>query len=117
MPIRKGTNKKTPPRASSAIKPSFAIKRPDARVYLGAVSSFPVLAEETSKSLIGQKLTEENIAAAAVLARKPATPLDNTDFVVNWRKQMAQRYVEGALRELAGLPPKVKIPEHGRGVA
>ena len=89
----------------------------DARVYLGAVSSFPVLAEETSKSLIGQKLTDETIAAAAVLARKPATPLDNTDFVVNWRKQMAQRYVEGALRELAGLPPKVKIPEHGRGVA
>ena len=75
----------------------------NASIWLGAVSSAPVFAEASSKHLIGKKLDEALIAEAAEMAKKPATPLDNTDFIVNWRKTMVARYVDGALRELAGL--------------
>ena len=39
--------------------------------------------------------------------------LDNTDFLARWRGHMVVKYVEGALREIAGLDPKVKQPPHG----
>lgn len=88
-----------------------------AEIYLGAVASFPTPAEEASSLLVGRALDEDVIAQAAAAARGPATPMDNTDFVVNWRKQMVERYVDGALRELAGLEPKVRVPSHGMWVA
>ena len=58
-------------------------------------------------------MNDSSIAAAARLARSLATPLDNTDFAMQWRAKMVEVYVEGALRELAGLPPKAKAPPHG----
>ncbi len=84
-----------------------------ASIYLGAVRSAPVSCDDAAAHLVGKKLDEKLIAEAAKMARKPAAPLDNTDFVVNWRKTMVERYVDGALRELAGLPEKTKKPLHG----
>ncbi len=86
-------------------------------IYLGAVRSSPTVAQDAQDSLIGREFTEEAIAEAAKLARKPAAPLDNTDFIVSWRKAMVERYVDGALREMAGLETKAKRPKHGTTVA
>jgi 4-hydroxybenzoyl-CoA reductase subunit beta len=86
-------------------------------IYLGAVRSSPTEAVDAQQSLIGKTFDAEAIAEAAKLARKPAAPLDNTDFVVAWRKTMVERYVDGALRELAGLEAKTKRPNHGTQVA
>ena len=41
--------------------------------------------------------------AAAEAAYTKARPLDNTDFVMNWRKQMTRQYTLRALQELASL--------------
>ncbi len=76
----------------------------DARIYLGAVASYPVPATAAAGFLLGKPLTAETAAEAARLARKEATPFDNTDFQPQWRNVMVERYAEAALREVAGLP-------------
>ncbi|MES1244547.1 MAG: FAD binding domain-containing protein [Acidobacteriota bacterium] len=84
-----------------------------ARIYLGAVGSYPVVAEEAATFLVGKTLTSETIAQAAKLARKPAYPMDNTDFQAQWRGAMVVKYTEAALREAAGLPVERLAPKHG----
>ncbi len=84
-----------------------------ARIYLGAVSSQPVAAQEASDFLVGKTLTPETIAEAARLARKPSYPMDNTDFAPQWRGTMVVKYTEAALREAAGLPVERLGPKHG----
>ncbi len=81
-----------------------------ASIFLGAVASAPVAALEASDSLVGKALDDSTIDAAASLSKKLSTPLENTDFIASWRKTMVERYVAGALRELAGLEPRVKAP-------
>ena len=76
-----------------------------ARIFLGAVASRPVAASEAERSLEGEALTEGGIATAARLARRVATPLDNTDFQAPWRGKMAELYTKAALREAAGMDP------------
>ena len=83
-----------------------------ARIFLGAVGSQPVEAKESQGFLVGKPLTAEVIAEAARLARKPATPMDNTDFQAQWRGAMVARYTEAALREAAGLPTERLAPKH-----
>lgn len=83
-----------------------------ARIYLGAVASWPVAATPSAEFLVGKPLTEETIAAAAQLARKEATPFDNTDFQAQWRSAMVARYTEAALREAAGLDAGRLAPKH-----
>lgn len=83
-----------------------------ARVFLGAVASAP-LSVDTS-ALLGQLPTEELVHTVAERARDLATPLDNTDFTLQWRRRMVHSYVDGALRELCGLPAKVVAPREGR---
>ena len=51
-------------------------------------------------------------AEAAKIARKVATPMDNTDFNTPWRRVMVQRYTEAALREVAGMDPGRLAPKH-----
>jgi 4-hydroxybenzoyl-CoA reductase subunit beta len=85
----------------------------DARIYLGAVASYPTAAQEAADLLRGQKLTPETIAEAAKLARKIATPMDNTDFQTQWRSAMVQKYCEAALREAAGFEVERIGPKHG----
>ncbi len=48
--------------------------------------------------MVGKKLTEESVKEAAGLARKVATPFDNTDFQAQWRGAMVEGWVAGALR-------------------
>ena len=88
-----------------------------ARLYLGAVGSAPVEATAAAELLIGQPLRalaedQELLAAAGRLARKAATPMDNTDFQAQWRGVMAARYAEAALRELAGGERQRLAPRH-----
>ncbi len=73
----------------------------DARIVFGGIASSPKLAEEAARFLVGKKLTEATIKEAAALAYNPARPLDNTDFTMHWRKQMARVYAERALKEVA----------------
>ena len=82
------------------------------RIYLGAVSSQPVAATRAAEVLVGHPLSEERIAEAARLARKAATPMDNTDFLTQWRGVMVERYTEAALLEAAGLPQRLLPPPH-----
>lgn len=73
----------------------------DAKVVLGGIAPSPVEIKEAAIALIGQPLSEERIQAAAEAAYVRARPLDNTDFVYQWRKQMARQYTVRALRQLA----------------
>ena len=77
----------------------------DAKIILGGVGSYPIESVASEKLIIGKKLTEDTIREASEAAYRPAKPLDNTDFAMSWRKEMARYYVAGTLRELGGLPP------------
>ncbi len=72
----------------------------DARIVLGGVGSRPLVAHEAAKILIGNKLDEDVINAAAEAAWKPARPLDNTDMHHSYRKKMSRVYVKRALESL-----------------
>ena len=68
-----------------------------ANVRLGGAGSYAIAATETEKLLVGQKLTDELIAAAGVAVMKPARTMDNTDLDVYWRRKMAPVFVARAL--------------------
>jgi 4-hydroxybenzoyl-CoA reductase subunit beta len=72
----------------------------DARIVLGGIAPSPVVIKEAASALIGKPLAEDQIQAAAEAAYVKARPLDNTDFVYQWRKQMARQYTVRALRDL-----------------
>ena len=69
-----------------------------ARIVLGGIAPSPIDVKEAGEALIGQPLDDDHIQAAAEAAYVKARPLDNTDFVMNWRKQMTRQYT------LAGAP-------------
>jgi 4-hydroxybenzoyl-CoA reductase subunit beta len=73
----------------------------EARLVIGGTGSRPHEAPEAANLLVGKKLTEEIIREAALEAAQLARPLDNTDFVMGWRKQMAKEFAARALRQLA----------------
>jgi 4-hydroxybenzoyl-CoA reductase subunit beta len=72
----------------------------DAKIVLGGIAPSPVQVIEGAQALIGKPFDEDQIQAAAEAAYIKARPLDNTDFVYQWRKQMARQYTIRALREL-----------------
>jgi 4-hydroxybenzoyl-CoA reductase subunit beta len=72
----------------------------NARLILGGVAPAPVEVKEAEAVLIGEPLNQERIDAAAEACYLKARPLDNTDFMMNWRKQMARPYVLRALEDL-----------------
>jgi 4-hydroxybenzoyl-CoA reductase subunit beta len=72
----------------------------DARLVLGGIAPSPMHVKEAEQALIGQPFDQEHIHVAAEAAYIKARPLDNTDFVMNWRKQMARQYTIKALQEL-----------------
>ncbi len=71
-----------------------------ARVILGGIAPAPLEVKDAAAALVGAPLDEERMRAAAEACYVKARPLDNTDFVMNWRKQMARPYVMRALEEL-----------------
>ena len=83
-----------------------------ARIVLGAVASRPLPVPEAEALLAGERPSPELLARAADLARRAATPMDNTDFHAHWRGVMVARYTEAALREAAGLPVERLPPPH-----
>ena len=72
----------------------------DAKIVLGGIAPSPIQVNEAAQVLIGNPLNEDQIQAAAEAAYVKARPLDNTDFVMNWRKQMARQYTIRALEAL-----------------
>jgi 4-hydroxybenzoyl-CoA reductase subunit beta len=78
--------------------PAVPVK--NARIILGGIAPAPIDVKEAGDALIGQAFDDEHIQAAAEAAYTKARPLDNTDFVMNWRKQMTRQYTLRALDEL-----------------
>ncbi len=72
----------------------------DAKIVLGGIAPSPIEVSEAAQALIGNPFDEERIQAAAEACYNKARPLDNTDFVMNWRKQMTRQYTLRALEEL-----------------
>jgi 4-hydroxybenzoyl-CoA reductase subunit beta len=72
----------------------------NARIVLGGIAPSPLEVSEAGAALIGQPLDNDHIQAAAEAAYIKARPLDNTDFVMNWRKQMTRQYTLRALEDL-----------------
>ena len=75
----------------------------NAKVILGGIAPSPIEITEAGTALAGKPLTEDQIHVAAEAAYVKARPLDNTDFVYQWRKQMARQYTLRALREVAAM--------------
>lgn len=76
----------------------------DAKIVLGGIAPSPVQVHESAQALIGKPLNEDQIQAAAEAAYIKARPLDNTDFVYQWRKQMARQYTLRALNDVRSQP-------------
>jgi 4-hydroxybenzoyl-CoA reductase subunit beta len=71
-----------------------------ARIVLGGVAPAPIEVKDAEAALVGQPFNQEAIEAAAEACYLKARPLDNTDFVMGWRKQMARPFARRALVEL-----------------
>ncbi len=72
----------------------------DARVALTAVASRPVLVEAARKALVGSRLEDAAIEAAADASHRAARPMDNTSGTISQRKRTAKVFAERALRSL-----------------
>jgi 4-hydroxybenzoyl-CoA reductase subunit beta len=72
------------------------------RLVAGAVASRPLSAPKAEALLVGERLTDERIAAAARAVYDVAKPMDNTDFELVWRKKMVTSLATCALKELRG---------------
>ncbi|HVO30093.1 MAG TPA: FAD binding domain-containing protein [bacterium] len=70
-----------------------------ASIVIGGVGSRPRVAD--AAGLVGKTLGEDAIREASQKASLIARPLDNTDFEMGWRRQMAREYVARALRDVA----------------
>lgn len=89
------------PVASAAVRVRMDGERVAAAdIVLNAVTSAPVVATEAQQALLGQRLDEATIAAAAEKAARLAKPLDNTDHLAAWRKKVVQVEVRRALESL-----------------
>src|SRR5919206_697627 len=71
-----------------------------ARVVLGGIAPAPLEVEAAGAALAGSPLNDETMRAAAEACYLRARPLDNTDHLMNYRKQMARPFVLRALKEL-----------------
>jgi 4-hydroxybenzoyl-CoA reductase subunit beta len=71
------------------------------RIVLTAAGSHPVEATSAADLVVGRRLDQDALLAAAELAAKPARPLDNADLNHFWRKRMMRVAVEQALEKAA----------------
>jgi 4-hydroxybenzoyl-CoA reductase subunit beta len=77
----------------------------DARIFIGGAGSHPHDAAAAAQLLVGKPLGADAIAEAAARAGRVAKPLDNTDFELGWRKEMARVHVSRALSKLYDAGP------------
>lgn len=74
----------------------------EARIVITGAGSWPHPADDAASLLVGRRLDDRDaVAEAAERAARIAKPLDNTDFALGWRKQMARHHVTAALTDLA----------------
>ena len=85
--------------AAAKMAPDGTVEQ--ARIALGAVSSYPFLTR-AGEFLAGKRLTDDVIAEAGAAAASRAKPMDNADFDVYWRKHVVSEFVAYALREVRG---------------
>jgi 4-hydroxybenzoyl-CoA reductase subunit beta len=86
--------------AAARLDESGVVK--EARIFLTGVGSRPHAADAAAEKLVGHPIDDARAIAEAVdAAARLAKPLDNTDFMLGWRKEMARHYLAGALSELA----------------
>jgi carbon-monoxide dehydrogenase medium subunit len=72
-----------------------------ARIALCAVAPRPLLAEEAAAALIGQPLTDANLAQAAEAARKMATPISDMRGTAEYRRHLVGVLVDRVVRAAA----------------
>ena len=68
-------------------------------IVLSAVASHPLQAAEAGEFMVGKRIDQESVRAAAEIAARPAKPLDNADLSHFWRKRMVRVVVEQALHK------------------
>ena len=74
----------------------------EARIVITGAGSRPHEATAAAALLVGRAPRRRDaIAEAADAAARLAKPLDNTDFALGWRKEMARHHVTAALADLA----------------
>jgi 4-hydroxybenzoyl-CoA reductase subunit beta len=72
-----------------------------ARIFVGGAGSRPQEARPAGEFLVGKRLTDPDVVLeAASLVAKVAKPMQNTDFLLGWRKQVAREYAARAIRDL-----------------
>jgi 4-hydroxybenzoyl-CoA reductase subunit beta len=72
----------------------------EARVAITALGSRPLLVDTATTALVGTRLEDEAIVAAAEAVHKAARPMDNTSGTISQRKRAALVFTERALRSL-----------------
>ena len=72
----------------------------DARVAITALASRPLLVDAARTPLVGSRLDDDAVAAAADAAHKAARPMDNTSGTISQRKRAARVLTERALLAL-----------------
>jgi 4-hydroxybenzoyl-CoA reductase subunit beta len=70
----------------------------EARIAITALASRPIAVD--AKALIGTRLDDDAIAAAADAVHRAARPMDNTSGTISQRKRAARVFAERALRSL-----------------
>jgi 4-hydroxybenzoyl-CoA reductase subunit beta len=72
-----------------------------ARIFVGGAGSRPQEARAAAEFLVGRRMADEDVVReAAGLVARVAKPMQNTDFALAWRKQVAKEYAARALRDL-----------------
>ena len=72
----------------------------EARVAITGVGSRPVLVPEAAAALVGSRLEDDAVSAAADAVHKVARPMDNTSGTIAQRKRTIRVMAERAVREL-----------------
>jgi 4-hydroxybenzoyl-CoA reductase subunit beta len=72
----------------------------EARVAMTAVGSRPMLVDDAATAIIGTRLEDDAIAAAAAAAHRLARPMDNTSGTLAQRKRSVPVYATRALASL-----------------
>jgi len=84
---------------AAAVRMDGGIVR-DARMAMTAVGSRPMLVDAAAAALVGSRLDDDAIAAAADAAHKLARPMDNTSGTIAQRKKTVPVFATRALASL-----------------
>jgi carbon-monoxide dehydrogenase medium subunit len=83
----------------------------DAKITLGAVAPTIIHAESAEKFLTGKTLTEENIHAAAELAKQAVNPIDDIRGSAAYREEITRVLVKRGLEQIATGELDSRLPD------